>query len=175
MSTVSDVDVERVLAMRVEKNRKLLTICQASDKNRQVVKVRVQELASLYHHSYGQDDNSNRKRKLKKLSELHYVKASQLFLLVDRLAKFIRTILERAGLVETQLPAMMGEGARYRLVLQVLHIVLRGRGQRTQGHLVNFTTISAAFALALLITVSIVSYPVWSLSCNSSGYLNISR
>jgi len=84
-------------------------------------------LASLYHHSYrcyAQEDTSNRKRKLKQLSELHYVKASQLFLLVDRPAEFIRTVLERAGLVEAQLPAMKGEVARYKLLLQVLDIVL---------------------------------------------------
>jgi len=84
-------------------------------------------LASLYHHSYrcyALDDNSNRKKKLKQLSELHYVKASQLFLLVDRLAEYIRTVLERAGLVEAQLPAVKGDGAKYKLLLQVLDIVM---------------------------------------------------
>ena len=56
-------------------------------------------LASLYHHSYqcyATDDNSSRKKKLKQLSELHYVKASQLFLMVDRQAEFLRTVLEKA-------------------------------------------------------------------------------
>jgi len=84
-------------------------------------------LASLYHHSYrcyATDDNSNRKKKLKQLSELHYLKASQLFLVVDRQAEFLRTVLERAGLVEAQLPAVKGDGARYKLLLQVLDIVL---------------------------------------------------
>ena len=42
-ATVSDVEVERVLAMKLKENRKLLTICQASDKHRQVVKDRVKE------------------------------------------------------------------------------------------------------------------------------------
>ena len=70
-------------------------------------------LASLYHHSYwcfGQEVNCNRKRKLKQLSELYYVKASQLFLLVDSPAEFIRIILERAGLVGAQLRTMKGDG-----------------------------------------------------------------
>ena len=58
------------------------------------------------------------------MSELHYVKASQLFLVVDRPAEFLRTVLDRAGLVEAQLPAVKGEGARYKLLLQVLDIVL---------------------------------------------------
>ena len=35
---MTDVEVERVLAMKLEENRKLLNICQASDKNRQMVK-----------------------------------------------------------------------------------------------------------------------------------------
>ena len=84
-------------------------------------------LASLYHHSYrcyAMDDSSNRKRKLKQLSELHYIKASQLFLLVDRLAEFMRTVLERAGLMEAQLPAVKGDSLKYKLLLQVLDIVL---------------------------------------------------
>eukprot|EP00092_Neocalanus_flemingeri_P040206 GFUD01043793.1.p1 GENE.GFUD01043793.1~~GFUD01043793.1.p1 ORF type:complete len:663 (+),score=225.82 GFUD01043793.1:208-1989(+) len=84
-------------------------------------------LASLYHHSYrcyATDDNSGRKKKLKQLSELHYVKATQLFLVVDRSAEFLRTVLERAGLTEAQLPAVKGEGARYKLLLQVLDTVL---------------------------------------------------
>merc|ERR1712106_285403 len=74
------------------------------------------------------DDSSNRKKKLKQLSELHYVKASQLFLVVDRQAEFLRTVLERAGLVEAQLPAVKGDGARYKLLLQVLDIVLETGG-----------------------------------------------
>ena len=41
--TVSDVEVERVLAMKLKENQKLLSICQASDKHRQVVKDRVKE------------------------------------------------------------------------------------------------------------------------------------
>merc|ERR1712179_197606 len=61
---------------------------------------------------------------LKQLSELHYIKASQLFLLVDRLPEFIRTVLERAGLMEAQLPAVKGDSAKYKLLLQVLDIVL---------------------------------------------------
>ena len=44
--------------------------------------------------------------------------------MVDRLAEFLRTVLERAGLVEAQLLAVKGEGARYKLLLQVLDIVL---------------------------------------------------
>jgi hypothetical protein len=75
-----------------------------------------------FYRCYATEDNSN--RKLKQLSELHYVKASQLFLVVDRLAEFLRTVLERAGLVEAQLLAVKGEGARYKLLLQVLDIVL---------------------------------------------------
>ena len=77
-----------------------------------------------FYRCYATDDNNNSKRKLKQLSELHYVKASQLFLVVDRPAEFLRTVLERAGLVEAQLPAVKGEGARYKLLLQVLDIVL---------------------------------------------------
>jgi hypothetical protein len=42
-ATVSDVEVERVLAMKLEENRKLSSICQASDKHRQMVKDRVKE------------------------------------------------------------------------------------------------------------------------------------
>jgi len=88
-------------------------------------------LASLYHHTYRcytQEDTTNtRKRKLKQLSELHYVKASQFFLVVDRPAEFIRTVLERAGLTEAQLSGVKGEGAKYKLLLQVLDIVLETR------------------------------------------------
>ena len=72
-------------------------------------------LASLYHHSYwcfGQEVNCNRKRKLKQLSELHFVKASQLFLLVDIPSEFIRTIMERAGLVGAPLHIMKGDGGQ---------------------------------------------------------------
>ena len=35
---MTDVEVERGLAMKLEENRKLLSIGQASDKNRQTVK-----------------------------------------------------------------------------------------------------------------------------------------
>ena len=40
---MTDVEVERVLAMKLEENRKLLSNCQASDKNRQMAKDRVKE------------------------------------------------------------------------------------------------------------------------------------
>jgi len=84
-------------------------------------------LASLYHHSfrcYESDDNSSRKKKLKQLSELHYSKASQLFLTVERPSDYLRTILERAGLVEAQLTGIKGEGLKYKMLLQVLDVIL---------------------------------------------------
>ena len=40
---MSDVEVGRVLAMKLDENRKLLTICQASNKHRQEMKDRMKE------------------------------------------------------------------------------------------------------------------------------------
>ena len=42
-ASVSDVEVEKVLAMNLQENSKLFNICQASDKQRQLVKDRVKE------------------------------------------------------------------------------------------------------------------------------------
>ena len=61
-----------------------------------------QRLASLYHHayrSYDSKDVSPRRKKLKQLSQLHYSKASALFLSLDRTADFLRSVLESAGLL----------------------------------------------------------------------------
>jgi hypothetical protein len=61
-----------------------------------------QRLASLYHHayrSYDSKDISSRRKKLKQLSQLHYSKASALFLSLDRIADFLRSVLEAAGLM----------------------------------------------------------------------------
>jgi hypothetical protein len=61
-----------------------------------------QRLASLYHHayrSYDPKDLSARRKKLKQLSQLHYSKASALFLSLDRIADFLRSNLEAAGLM----------------------------------------------------------------------------
>jgi len=84
-------------------------------------------LASLYHHSYrcyAVEDTSSRKKNLRQLSELHYIKSSQLFLILDRPAEYIRTVLERAGLLEAQIPAVKGEGAKYKMLIQVLDTLL---------------------------------------------------
>ena len=47
----------------------------------------VPRLASLYHHSYrcyGPEDPTPRKRSLRQLADLHYVKAANLFLTAER-------------------------------------------------------------------------------------------
>ena len=61
-------------------------------------------LASLYHHAHrchSADDPSPRRKQLRQLSELHYVKAGAMFLLLDHPTEYIRTQLERAGLIES--------------------------------------------------------------------------
>ena len=49
------------------------------------------------------DDPSARRKNLRQLSELHYVKAGALFQLLDHPTEYLRTQLERAGLVEGQI------------------------------------------------------------------------
>ena len=60
---------------------------------------------SLYHHSYRAtlhevEARSRKLRQLQQLSELHYVKATHLFVQLSMLAQAFRTVLERAGLLE---------------------------------------------------------------------------
>ena len=80
-------------------------------------------LASLYHHSYratiASDQDNARSKKLKQLSELHYGKATSLFIALDMNAQAIRTILERAGLLEASANA-----GKYKTLLQILDIIL---------------------------------------------------
>lgn len=60
------------------------------------------------------------------VSARQLVYQSRAVMIHHRLAsQFLRTVLERAGLVEAHLPAVKkGDGARYKLLLQVLDIVL---------------------------------------------------
>ena len=60
------------------------------------------------------------------MSARQLVYQSRAVMIHHRLAsQFLRTVLERAGLVEAHLPAVKkGDGARYKLLLQVLDIVL---------------------------------------------------
>ena len=60
---------------------------------------------SLYHHSYRAtlqevEARSRKLRQLQQLSELHYVKAMHLFVQLSMLAQALRTVLEKAGLLE---------------------------------------------------------------------------
>ena len=85
-------------------------------------------LASLYHHSYRQllEENINtrdRNNKMK-LADLQYVKATNIFLGLDRISQTIRTVLERAGLLEASLTTLKTEVGRYKAHLQVLDIIM---------------------------------------------------
>ena len=92
-------------------------------------------LASLYHHSYRATlqsssdvavDNQlgNRNKKLKQLSELHYVKATTIFTNLCMFSQAIRAILERAGLMEAFLASSKTDSAKYKVLLQILDIIL---------------------------------------------------
>jgi hypothetical protein len=105
LSTLSREEVEKQVT---EYMLKALKYCDVDSTGpRQVVYhyragVIHQRLASLYHHayrSYDPKDVSARRKKLKQLSQLHYSKASALFLSLDRIADFLRSILESAGLM----------------------------------------------------------------------------
>ena len=81
-----------------------------------------QRLASLYHHSYrcfDTTDSSFRKKKLKQLSENHYMKAAPIFLQLDRLGDCLRSILEKCGLYEAQLEGQT-TGAKLKLFSHIL-------------------------------------------------------
>merc|ERR1719219_2838361 len=84
-------------------------------------------LASLYHHSYRhllQDTDTARERNNKmKLADFHYVKATNTYSSLDMVAQTIRTVLERAGLVEASLATLKSEVGRYKANLQVLDII----------------------------------------------------
>ena len=90
-------------------------------------------LASLYHHSYRhflQDSDTNTSRDLArernnkmKLADFHYVKATSTYTSLDMVAQTIRTVLERAGLVEASLVTLKSEVGRYKANLQVLDII----------------------------------------------------
>jgi len=92
-------------------------------------------LASLYHHSYRATlqsssdvvvDNQlgNRNKKLKQLSELHYVKATTIFTNLCMFSQAIRAILERAGLMEAFLASSKTDSAKYKVLLLILDIIL---------------------------------------------------
>ena len=83
-------------------------------------------LASLYHHSFrsAQQITEVRLKKLKQLSELHYVKATNLFIILCMFAQAIRTILERAGLLEASLVSSKSDVGKYKILLQILDIIL---------------------------------------------------
>ena len=88
-------------------------------------------LASLYHHSYrcyGPEDSSPRKKKLRQLSDLHYVKAAGLFLTAERYGEYLRTVLERAGLAEAPLANMKSDSARQKGTMAVLEVLVEVRG-----------------------------------------------
>ena len=83
-------------------------------------------LASLYHHSYRAtlQEAEARGKKLRQLSELHYVKATQLFVSLSMIAQAIRTVLERAGLLEASLSQSKSEIGKCKVLLQILDIIL---------------------------------------------------
>ena len=90
-------------------------------------------LASLYHHSYRhllQDTDTSNARELArdrnnkmKLADFHYVKATNTYSSLNMVAQTIRTVLERAGLVEASLVTLKSEVGRYKANLQVLDII----------------------------------------------------
>ena len=82
-------------------------------------------LASLYHHSYRATlAQEARSRKLRQLAELHYVKAAALFSALAMFAQAIRTVLERAGLLEVALASAKSEAGKCKVLLQILDIIL---------------------------------------------------
>merc|ERR1711915_778074 len=88
-------------------------------------------LASLYHHSYRatlQTDvdtrPGSRNKKLKQLSELHYVKATTIFTNLSMYSQAIRAILERAGLMEAFLASSKTDSSKDKVLLQILDIIL---------------------------------------------------
>merc|ERR1711915_1040663 len=88
-------------------------------------------LASLYHHSYRatlQTDvdtqPGSRNKKLKQLSELHYVKATTIFTNLSMYSQAIRALLERAGLMEAFLASSKTDSSKYKVLLQILDIIL---------------------------------------------------
>ena len=82
-------------------------------------------LASLYHHSYRATlAQEARSRKLRQLAELHYVKAAALFSALAMFAQAIRTVLERAGLLEVALASAKSEAGKSKVLLQILDIIL---------------------------------------------------
>ena len=83
-------------------------------------------LASLYHHSYRAtlQEAESRSKKLRQLSELHYVKATQLFVSLSMIAQAIRTVLERAGLLEASLSQSKSDIGKSKVLLQILDIIL---------------------------------------------------
>merc|ERR1712048_1301054 len=58
-----------------------------------------------------------------KLADFHYVKATNTYSSLDMVAQTIRTVLERAGLVEASLTTLKSEVGRYKANLQVLDII----------------------------------------------------
>jgi len=84
-------------------------------------------LASLYHHAhrcYTTDDPSPRRKNLRQLSELHYVKAGTLFQLLDHPTEYLRTQLERAGLVEGQVLQGATNASKFKGLVSVLEVLL---------------------------------------------------
>merc|ERR1719445_264809 len=83
-------------------------------------------LASLYHHSYRATLQvaDARSKKLRQLSELHYVKATQLFVQLSMIAQAIRTVLEMAGLLEASLSQSKSDVGKSKVLLQILDIIL---------------------------------------------------
>jgi len=87
-------------------------------------------LASLYHHSYrcyAPDDAGSRKKKLRQLSDLQYVKAAGLYLTANRVGEYLRTVLERAGLAEGILPGVKTEAGKQKVLFGVLDILIETR------------------------------------------------
>ena len=76
-------------------------------------------LASLYHHSFrsAHQITEVRLKKLKQLSELHYVKATNLFIILCMFAQAIRTIPDRAGMLEASLLSSKLDVGKYKILL----------------------------------------------------------
>ena len=87
-------------------------------------------LASLYHHSYRfilQEDpgrDSRDRNKMMKLADFHYTKATNIYTNLSSPAQAIRTVLERAGLLEASILTLKSEVGKYKVQLQVLDIIM---------------------------------------------------
>jgi len=133
LTSQSREDVEKAVTEHMGQALKYIDY-EASGPRQQVFLMRGatihHRLASLYHHSYrcyGPEDPTPRKRSLRQLADLHYVKAANLFLTAERFGEHLRALLERAGLVEGALAAGRTEAARVKVLLAVLEILVEAR------------------------------------------------